>query len=239
MHVLIQQLLRLQALEKALLDTEKQMEGCDRSLESFQRLEQKLREELIILEQSLKSFEEKYQKDEAHLIELESCLIQQKTKVLSLKKAEEYAVLERTIEELKQKISALQDDLILRLETLEAMRLDYTKKVAEVEAQVSECQNKAQQLLERKHLLKMKKMQQADDMRTFETTLQGDFYQAYLTLRQCHKTMPFVVEITNDEKCSGCFLALSKTLVDKVESLDEPQFCEHCGRILYRLKEDE
>ena len=68
----------------------------------------------------------------------------------------------------------------------------------------------------------------------YESPLKGIYYQGYVNLRNCGKAMPRVVPVKEDGKCGGCFLALSHEAMDRLQK-EGVQFCEHCGRILYKL----
>jgi len=238
-HVLIQQLLKLQELEKDLLNTKKQLESCEQSILSLNNFKTKADQDVVLLDEALKLAEKNYQTDELHLTVLEEKLVQQKAKMLSVKKAENYEALEQSNEKLTQEISELQDNLIIQLENLDASKSQYKQKIAEVEAQTKDWENQLQNLQKYKASLTAKKAEQLKNTEAFEATLSGKFYQAYLDLRKCHKSMPIVVEVTSDRRCSGCFLTLPNELVSKVNDVQCPYFCEHCGRILYQKDKNE
>ena len=239
MHVLIQQLLRLQELEIDLLNTKKQRESCEQTILSLNNLNAKARQELVSRDEALKLAENNYQSDELHLTELEEKLVQQKAKGLSVKKAEDYEALERSNEKLMQEISELQDNLITQLENLDVERSQIKQRMTEVAEQSKDWEHQLQDLQRHREVLITKEADQLESVKVFEMTLNGKFYQAYLDLRRCHKSMPIVVEVTSERKCLGCFLTLPNELISKIDDTQCPQFCEHCGRILYQKDKNE
>ena len=239
MNVLIQQLLDLQTLEKERSVLKRQCDQCDVQLSSLDQLKQKAENKLQALLEDLKAREVAYHASEVKLMSSEDSLVQQKAKLLSVKKPEEFSALETSIALLTQKISDLQDQLLEDLDQIEDLRkrCDQAKKETAQET-LALCEQ-AKQVKTNKENATTQMVAKEQEMQAFESKMEGAFYQAYLTLRQCNKALPRVVSVTKDGKCSGCFLTLSTHLVASIATSTTPVFCEHCGRILYRDTDNE
>ena len=234
MDEIIQPLLQLQTLESALLDIQKQRELCAKNLQSLQELKRRDDLALKASEAELASKKRDYQAQELELNHLEDLLVQQKAKRLFVKKEEEFNALEEANKRVEQQISDLQDRMLLDLEGIEEQeKLTQTQKV-EHEAQVSQWDEQASTLERQCEVLAVQREEAQKQLETYEAHLQGPYYKAYMNLRKCSKAMPRIVPVKEDGKCGGCFLALSRETMDLLQK-EGMQFCEHCGRILYKL----
>lgn len=228
----IQQLLHLQDLEQALEFIREKQRTCEANENARQRLENNLRTRLSEAKQALKEQEKAYQAQELHLNALEDRVVQLKTKQISVKKSEEYQALNTEIAALTQEISDLQDQLLAELEDQETSRAALRRLEEETNVQHQSLQLQAEKLAQQRSELKQQEDAQAEKLQAFEQNLQGSFYEAYVNLRRCGKTLPRVVPVRHG-KCMGCFLTLPKGFVDQLKTAKDPMYCEHCGRILY------
>ena len=234
MDQIIQQLLQLQTLENSVLDIQKQRELCAKNLQSLQELKRRAEVALKEAEAQLASKKRDYQAQELELNHLEDLLVQQKAKRLFVKKAEEFNALEEANKRVSQQISDLQDRMLSDLEGIEAQeKLTQTQK-AEYESQIRQWDEQSSSLGKQNEALVLRLEEAQKQQEAYESHLQGPYYQAYVNLRKCGKAMPRVVPVKSDGKCGGCFLALSHEAMDRLQK-EGAQFCEHCGRILYKL----
>ena len=231
---IIQPLLQLQALENSVLDIQKQRELCAKNLRSLQELKQKAEEALKDSESQLVTKKRDYQAQELELNHLEDLLVQQKAKRLFVKKAEEFNALEEANKRIEQQISDLQDRMLSDLEGIEAQEKLTQAQKTEYETQVRQWNEQTSALKQQNEVLVIRWEEAQKRQEAYESRLQGPYYQAYVNLRKCDKAMPRVVPVKEDGKCGGCFLALSREAMDQLQK-EGVQFCEHCGRILYKL----
>lgn len=234
MNEIIQPLLQLQTLEISVLDIQKQRELCAKNLQSLQELKRKAEVALKDSEAQLVAKKRDYQAQELELNHLEDLLVQQKAKRLFVKKAEEFNALEEANKRVAQQISDLQDRMLSDLEGIEAQEKLTQSQKAEFEAQERQWNAQASALERQNDTLAIRCEEAKKQQEAYEAHLQGIYYQAYINLRKCGKAMPRVVPVKEDGKCGGCFLALSREAMDQLQK-EGVQFCEHCGRILYKL----
>ena len=235
MDEIIKPLLQLQGLESSVLDIQKQRELCDKNLKSLQELKQKAEVALNASEELLMSRKRDYQAQELELKHLETLLVQQKAKRAMVKKAEEFNVLEEACVRVEQQISDLQDGMLSNLEEIESQeQLTRTQK-EEYEKQLCQWNDQISILKQQNETLSVRLQEAQRQQEAYESKLTGPYYQAYINLRKCGKSMPRVVLVKKEGQCGGCFLALSRETMDRLQK-EEVQFCEHCGRILYKLE---
>lgn len=231
----IRQLLDLQALESSVLDIERQQALCVRNLEALRELKKKAGAVLKESEVQLASKKCDYQAQELELKRLEDLLVQQKTKRLFVKKAEEFNMLEAANEKCEQQLSDLQDRMLLVLEEIERQEGLVQTQKKEYETQRVQWEEQEAEIERRNHALRTRLDEAQKQQELYESALNGAHYRAYVNLRKCGKPMPRVVPVKDDGKCGGCFLALSRETIDGLQK-DDVLFCEHCGRILYKLE---
>ena len=234
MNEFIQPLLKLQTLEKELFELQKQYTLSENNFAAIEALKQKLQQELSNLKTELLQKKQAYQEGELNLKQLEILLIKQKARQATVKKSEDFKALEVAIHQTEEKTSNLQDELINTLEVVEALEKNLERTKHSNEEKLNGFVNQQEQLNQQKSITKSLIEKKEVDLKACEENLKGPFYEAYLNLRKCNKAIPRVVAVTEDKKCSGCFLTLSAELISKLDDSKLPQFCEHCGRILYK-----
>ena len=228
----IQSLLELQVLESKCQELQKQWDSCQKNKTLLEVREGKVIEDLEIAKINLKERKKNYQTQELQLNHLEEVLVQQKAKQACVKKAEDYQSLEKANEVVAQKISELQDQLLMELDAIDAEEKDLQKQTDDTQLLITELKNQKLKLVQQISACEKNLQSAQAQVEKYEKNLSGAFYEAYLNLRKCNKVMPRVVAV-KDGKCLGCFLTLSKETTDHLNDENSPQFCEHCGRILY------
>ena len=236
MNEFIQALLKLQTLENSVLDIQKQRELCGKNLESLQDLKRKTEVALKDSEELLLSKKRDYQAQELELNHLEDLLVQQKAKRLFVKKAEEFNALEEANKKVAQQISDLQDKMLSDLEATEEQEKQTQNQKKEYETQSLQWGKQASEIEQKSNTLATQLEKAKEQQTSYESQLNGTYYQAYVNLRKCGKAMPRVVPVKDDGKCGGCFLALSRETMDRLPK-EGVSFCEHCGRILYKTED--
>jgi len=233
----LKQLVALQEKEFVLLGLEKKQKCCEQDLFTLKNSIEDLNNELKSFKQKLQREEQNYKNGELQLIADEETLVRQKTQLTSIKKTNDFAAMEIANTSLENRISDQQDALITQLELLESLRKQYALLLQSVNQKIEALKNQQQQLQEQIQELSKAIQQQKEAVETFANTLQGKFYDAYCVLKRSGKAYPLVVAVSESGKCSGCFLSLSTEALSNLKEKQEPQFCEQCGRILYKKEE--
>ena len=230
----IRQLLELQALEQAVLDVRKKEDVCTSHKTSLQNLIQQAQQQQLERKKALQKFKAECTQMEDSLTSKENQLVQQKARQALSKKQEEFQQIEASIQELMQTIESIQDCLLSKLDFLEKQTQEVSKAQIEMQQQVQAWEKQLRQIESEMGSLRAEEAQRQEHVQTFESQLKGPFYEAYLNLRAAKKAIPHVVSISEQGKCTGCYLALSSELISAIDQSPMPTFCEHCGRILYK-----
>ena len=230
----IRQLLELQALEQAVLDIRKKEDVCTSHKTSLQNLIQQAQQQQLERKKALQGLKAECTQLEDSLTSKENQLVQQKARQALSKKQEEFQQIETSIQELVQTIETVQDCLLNKLDLLEKQTREVGKSQIEMQQQVQSWEKQLRQIESEMGSLRAEEAQRQEHVQTFESQLKGPFYEAYLNLRAAKKAIPHVVPISEQGKCTGCYLALSSELISAIDQSPMPTFCEHCGRILYK-----
>jgi predicted nucleic acid-binding Zn-ribbon protein len=159
------------------------------------------------------------------------------SKLLSVKKNDEYKAIQNEIAVLKSQVNKVDDEIIdfeLDIETREA-----SVKAAEADLK------KAQEELEA-----FKK--QAEDTRPGEESKLAELSQAVseaesiipADLRDKYQRIirqkgADALAIVEDGACSGCFMSVTSQMLNDLINCDTLVFCRSCGRVLYMAEEAE
>ncbi len=232
MHLLLKQLLDLQALDQSAIAQQKQVQSLASEISRIQNKIEAVHQTLNQKQQAIHALEVQYEHNELQLHTWEELLIKQKTQQAITKKSGEYQALEKSIADLKQKIGELETELLNALDEIEHQRALYQSDIDDSANVINALKQQLQQLTQACAQAQSQYEEQQQALHAFESTLKGPFYEAYVILRKCTKAFPLIVPLTNGNRCSGCHLTVSNDTVARVTASMTPEFCEHCGRLL-------
>lgn len=159
------------------------------------------------------------------------------TKLLSVKKNEEYKAIQNEIALLKSQMAKLDDDLIEGELDID----DRAAKIKELEAEVAKLKSDMADF-QKKH----DENKPADDSNLADLSRQiaeaeaiipiefRDSYQRVIRQRGAD-----ALAIVEEGACSGCFMAVTSQMVNDLINCDKLVFCRSCGRVLYMAEETE
>lgn len=235
MHKILEQLLELQVHDQTCHDLEKQLKAIPIEEAS---LRQRIDEEKAALEserQALLDLEVKKHDLENQLQAAEEKLIKQKTQQISVKKPEEYQALEHSIVTLTDSIDHLENEILAYIDRIEiatqANKLNVKTHQKEIESFIAELHllENRQKILEKKHI------EQNQFCNALSDQIKGPFFEAYATLKACHKNFPLIAHL-EENRCSACHVSVSRETVTLSKDCQQPVFCENCGRLVYTEK---
>jgi len=158
-------------------------------------------------------------------------LKKRQSRLYEIKTNQEYSAVLKEIEGLKQKVSTLEEEILLLLDQIE----DAMKARAQEEGRVrfkqaeflSDKQRREGELQELKGRLSALQGAREAQSRGVEMSL----LQQYLRLLKSRAGL--AVAPARDGSCEGCHVALTPQLYNEVRRSEEILTCERCGRILY------
>ncbi|MFM7130329.1 MAG: zinc ribbon domain-containing protein, partial [bacterium] len=153
------------------------------------------------------------------------------TKLLSVKKNEEYKAIQNEIALLKSQMAKLDDELIEGELDID----DRAAKIKELEAEVAKLKSDMADFQK-----KYDENKPADDSNLADLSRQiaeaeaiipieiRDSYQRVIRQRGAD-----ALAIVEEGACSGCFMAVTSQMVNDLINCDKLVFCRSCGRVLY------
>ena len=168
---------------------------------------------------------------ERELEEVTDQLKKRQGRLFEIKTNQEYSAVLKEIEGLKQKVSALEEDILVLLDQIEVAvkaRAEEEQRARSSEAEaLRDTQQKDAEL--RQLRSRLAELQGARKGRS--KNVESSLLQQYLRLIKSRAGL--AVAPARDGSCEGCHVALTPQLYNEVRRNEEILTCERCGRILY------
>ena len=152
-------------------------------------------------------------------------------RLYEIKTNQEYSATLKEVEGLKQKISTLEEDILISLDAIDsAVKIrDQEQEKARV-AQAEFSKNKQQREEELQNLQdRLSTLRKTRESRS--ERVEASLLQLYLRLIKSRDGL--AVANATGRSCEGCHLALTPQLYNEVRRNEAIRTCERCGRILY------
>lgn len=228
-------LIDLQALEteaghvqSAVDNAPKEMEALDANLLQFQ---EKISEETDKIEALKKKYRSWETDVETNLIRIRKS----KEKMDSVKNNKEYQSLQKEIESIEARNSAIEDDMILALDQMESgetainrLKVTLTRMEADVAAQKDAIAQKTEQDTQRLSELGKKR----DDL---YNTVDPKILDTYEQVKKRVKSAALVP--VSHAVCKGCHLMIPPQMFNELQRWEGLKFCPHCHRMIYWLED--
>ncbi|MBZ0159430.1 C4-type zinc ribbon domain-containing protein [Candidatus Methylomirabilis sp.] len=152
-------------------------------------------------------------------------------RLYEIKTNQEYAATLKEVEGLKQKISTLEEEVLVCLDDIDSagkIRTQEEEKVRITQAEfLKNKQQREDELLKLQHRLSILRKTREDRSEGVEASL----LQLYLRLLKSRDGL--AVAQATSRSCEGCHVALTPQVCNEVRRNAEIRTCEGCGRILY------
>ena len=152
-------------------------------------------------------------------------------RLYEIKTNQEYSATLKEVEGLKQKISTLEEDILISLDAIDsAVKIrDQEQEKARV-AQAEFSKNKQQREEELQNLQdRLSTLRKTRESRS--ERVEASLLQLYLRLIKSRDGL--AVANATGRSCEGCHLTLTPQLYNEVRRNEAIRTCERCGRILY------
>ncbi len=230
----IKLLVKLQALDLWLDKAEKLKKDLPQQIKDETRALEEARKRLETLKGTLKDLELERRSKEKEIVDLGDRVGEKKGKLFQAKSNEEYSALIKEIETLKERISQLEDEVILlldRMEEIKAQEARAQEEVKEKEKALEEAKKRAQE--------KIQELEETLDARKREreelvARLNKRTYQIYERVK---KNRGYAVVRAEKYTCLGCHMEIPPQLFVEVKKGEKLIQCPFCSRILHCWEE--
>jgi hypothetical protein len=200
----------------------------------LREIEEQARQARAILE-AAKADTDRMQKlrrqKERELEEFTGQLKKRQGRLFEIKTNQEYAAVLKEIEGLKERISAVEEEILLLFEEIEVAVKSQAEQEGRVRSQEAEFsrdrERKEIELRDLQSRLSALQAARAGQSKVIDSAL----LQQYLRLLKSRAGL--AVAAARNGSCEGCHVALTPQLNNEVRRSEEILACERCGRILY------
>ncbi|MFP4673371.1 MAG: zinc ribbon domain-containing protein [Opitutales bacterium] len=162
----------------------------------------------------------------------ENALVRFRNQQLEVKKNDEYRALTHEIEATQAEIGRIEEreiELLMEMDEigkeLEALKAASEEKIAEQRRQI-------ERVREREKNLEGSVREQRNALEQARAEVDARFLEEYDRVRKQAKRPPYVAPI-EDHKCGGCHLRVSNEVATGSRDVEDPVFCDQCGRMIY------
>lgn len=237
----LEQLYRLQVIDRRLQEVEAALADQTRLREwiEFKQRERSLGAQLKELEGKLETFREWIGKEEEAMKKQDLKIAESEKRLYdgTNRGARELEHMEAQMEAIRQARNGMEQHILEVMEMIEHDEEALHALRDEYESMVTQSLHVEQELKEfRRKLHHEQKQLQAARKRVI-LTLPDEQYQHYVKVAAQHDGI--AVARVKQNRCSGCQMTLSPSLLSRVRYSQVIEHCEYCGRILFDPSQDE
>ncbi len=227
-------LVELQTLDAAIISIHKHIDTLPLKNSGSQNALNTANSSYEAFRTSLLALEKKKKDKESSIEDINMKIKKLKGKAAEIKTNKEYQAFIKEIENMEKELSAVEDDLLYIMESV-----DEQCKIAEVEkAKVSEEEKRLKELRDKNEIEKSKAEEELKILMKKRSALTGkiekDIYKMYVKILKSSGGQA-VVQVIN-EICQGCNLHIPPQQYVEIKSNKEITSCPQCRRILYYNK---
>ncbi len=229
-------LIKLQAIDKLILERKRDQKEIPNQLSNLERELKEAEEELERTKKEKKDLLLKRREKEKLLDDLAEKIADRKARLFKVKTNEEYAALLREIETFKKEISDTEDEIIILLdrdEQMDDLIKEAEEKVKKLKKLLDQKKKECEQLIGKiDEELERAKKEREELWAQLSTRTQ----RLYEKLRS---TKGSAVARAANQTCQGCFTELPPQIFLEVKKGERLIQCPFCGRILYYWEEQQ
>jgi uncharacterized protein len=227
----IDTLIQIQELEKQacfvsakLKDVPKKIEALDLNLETS-------KESAHAMESELKDLKKKYRNMEEEIRFSQSQETKKQEKLRSVKTNKEYQSSLKEIEDLKKKMSAMEDDMLLVLEQIDYLESLVSEKMEETESLYQKTDKDKKAIKTEAEESQKKLANIKENIEEAVKKVDPTLFARYNWVQQKVGRLA-IVSVVNSV-CQGCHLNIPPQMYNELHRDDTIKFCPHCQRMIY------
>lgn len=230
MHEQFQLLRILQEVDDHLQSLEAQEQQLPQRLQPYEAACATARQQLTQSQSALEQSDRHQRACERELANHQEALRKTQSKTHAVKTNDEYRALLAEMEASKQRLEALEDEILTLMEAAESQRQAQKQQEQQVQAAVHILTAQQQEIAQARAVLRQ--AMEVTQARRHETVAQLDasLYAQYAKIAaQQHGR---VLTQVQEGVCSGCYLKLPPQLISEIRTQTQVFTCPHCRRLL-------
>ena len=194
------------------------------------------KDELAVLESELVEIQKNRKLKEVELDSATEAIKKYKTQQNSVKTNKEYTSLQHEIEQIQEKNSILEDEILLFMEQSDVAHKNIEKKAEEIKLENGKLEQEEQENKKKIARFEQELQKRQEERTNLVSTVNNAIVAKYERIRD-FKNGVGIVSIS-DGTCGGCHMELPPQIINDAKTANGITVCERCSRILY-IKEDD
>ncbi len=216
--------IEIRKLEADLSGIDARIDALSQELSAYQERVTEQEEQLADIKKSYRSNE-----DEVRMIEVQ--IGKSKGKLSAVKTNKEYQAMLKEIDELTEKSSGIEDQMLADLESIETCEKDLDERKADLVDAQSEIRQKQEEINQKAQRQKAELDALRDERNEIWEMLEGKSQQIYEKVkRQGHG---IAIAAIVDGICQVCRINIPPQLNNELQRMDQLRMCPNCQRIMY------
>lgn len=179
----------------------------------------------------LEDFRKQYRQFEADIQMNLDQIKKSNEKLRSVKTNKEYQSMLKEIEEIKKKNSAVEDEMLVCLDQMEAIEKDLQSKTDEYRKMREQVAAEKESFLKSSEQNEERLSELDLEWNKVSQTVDSEVMQKYNMVKQ--KVRNNALAAVRDAVCQGCYLNIPPQLYNELQRFESLTFCPHCQRIIY------
>ena len=220
----------LQQLDDRMRALASEQNALPQQLQSYEAACAAAREALATSQTAIEHIERQRRELERELDSEQTQLGKTQSRLREIKTNKEYSAVLAEIETGKQKIAALEDQVLEVMESAEQRRQFLQEYEQRVQDTAQELEKQEDKIAQTRRALDRQMAKSDAERQQVVTQLDAELYTAYENFR-AHRD-GLVVVYLRDGTCGGCYLTVRPQLVSEVRRRETLVTCPHCRRML-------
>ena len=231
----IKLLVKVQDLDVQIQNLDTEIKKIPKEMDAHYRNFKAKKNELAVLESELVEIQKNGKLKEVELDGGAEAIGRYKTQQNSVKTNKEYTSLQHEIEQIQEKNSMLEDEILLSMEQSDAAHENIGKKADEIKLENEKLEQEEQDNKKKIVRFEQELQKRQAERKNLVSTVNSAIVAKYERIRDL-KNGVGIVNIS-DGTCGGCHMELPPQIINDAKTGNGITVCERCSRILY-IKEN-
>ena len=214
----------MRRLESDLAGTGERIEALSKELSSYQTRVDEQEQNLTDIKKAYRSNE-----DEVQMIEVQ--IGKSKEKLNAVKTNKEYQSMLKEIDELNEKSSSLEDQMLADLDKIEIYEKEMVERKADLTDAQSDIIQRQDEIRQNSERQKAELDELTDEREKIWSTLEAKMQRIYEKVKQ--QSNGLAVAAIVDGICQACRINIPPQLFNDLLRMDQLRMCPNCQRIMY------
>lgn len=216
--------MEIRHLEADLAGIDQRIDALSEELRSYQQGVTEQEEKLAALKKNYRSNE-----DEVQMVEVQ--IGKSKEKLNAVKTNKEYQSMLKEIDELSEKSSGIEDQMLADLDRIESDENELTERKADLADAQKEIEQKQDEIRQKAEQQKAELDTLQDERNAVWSTIDEKMQQIYEKVKR--QSNGIAVAAIVDGICQVCRINIPPQLFNELLRMDEMRMCPNCQRIMY------